>query len=183
MNRWKWMILCLLLLFVFGICPADAQVLDRAEIRVIVTIPQILWVRVNASELVFSEEDFDTTKDAVMTEEGILASKLDAVQIEVAGNVPHALYISASADAFAGPNNTSLSSSQMQFRLISSAGSSAESPWHTLGTRNARQGPVFSSNAAGRNVLRMDVQLLATWLDTPGTYRGSIVYTVVPLVG
>ncbi|NLA58181.1 MAG: hypothetical protein GX855_04685 [Firmicutes bacterium] len=180
MNGRKWIIVWLLLVFLFGVCPANAQVLDRAEIQVIVTIPQMLLVRVNTSELVFTEEDFDTTKDAVMLEEGILASKTDAVQIEVAGNVPHALYISAADEAFQGPNGTSLPSSQMGFRLIGSAG---ESPWHTLRTRDATGEPVFSSQTAGRNILRMDVQLLATWMDTPGTYRGTIVYTVVPLTG
>src|SRR5690606_25603023 len=106
-----------------------------------------------------------------------------AVEIEVAGNVPHALYISAAED-FRGPNGTTLPSSQMQFRLNGSTVSSIdEDSWHTLMTRNAGQGPVYSSPAAGRNVFSMDVQLLATWLDTPGTYEGSIVYTVVPLVG
>ena len=182
MNGRKWMILCLLV-FVFGVCPVDAQVLDTAEIQVIVKIPQILLVRVNTAELVFEEEDFDTTQNAVMTEAGILASKMGAVEIEVAGNVPHALYISAAED-FRGPNGTTLPSSQMQFRLNGSTVSSIdEDSWHTLMTRNAGQGPVYSSPAAGRNVFSMDVQLLATWLDTPGTYEGSIVYTVVPLVG
>ncbi len=180
MKRCKLMGFCLLLVLLLGVCSAEAEVLDRAEIQVIVTIPQVLWVRVNATQLEFTEEDFDTTKNAVMLDEGILATKTEAVQIEVAGNVPHALYISAADEAFQGPNGSSLPSSQMTFRLY---GPTWQGSWHTLRTRGATQDPVFASNTPGKNILTMDVQLLATWLDTPGTYEGTIVYTVAPLAG
>ncbi|NMB10925.1 MAG: hypothetical protein GX977_01425 [Firmicutes bacterium] len=168
-------ILCMLLVFV---TPVSGQTLDTATLQVILNIPQNLWVRVSVSELVFEEKDFDTTKDAIMLEEGILATKRAAVQVVVAGNVGHALFISSLEDAFQGPNEATLPSSQMDYRMTAS---SDDGQWHQLGPRSYTGEAFFQTATAGRKTFNMDFRLLATWLDAPGTYEGTIIYTVVPL--
>ena len=156
----------------------NAQVLDTATIQVVLNIPQSLWVSVSVSELVFEEEDFDTTREAVLLEEGILAHKRGAVRVVVGGNVGHALFVSSLEDAFAGPNGARLPSSQMGYRMTT-ANDGAR--WYELQTKTNTREAFFERLTAGRTVFDMDYRLLTTWQDAPGTYEGTIVYTVVPI--
>lgn len=175
MKKMVLSILCMLLVFV---TPVSGHILDTATLQVILNIPQNLWVKVSVSELVFGEEDFDTTKDAIMLEEGILATKRAAVQVVVAGNIGHALFVSSLGDAFRGPHEAELPSSQMDYRMTTS---SDDSQWYALGPRSYTGGAFFQRATPGRTTFNMDFRLLATWQDAPGTYEGTIIYTVVPL--
>lgn len=157
---------------------ANAKVLDTATLQVFLNIPQNLWVKVNVSELVFTEKDFDTTKNAVMLEEGIQATKRAAVQVVVAGNVPHALFVSALDDAFQGSQQAKLPSSQMDYRMTTPDDTDR---WRQLGQKNHTSEPLFRATTIGKTTFHMDFRLLATWQDAPDTYEGTIVYTVMPL--
>jgi hypothetical protein len=175
MRRRKWIILYLLLAFLIGACPAyaeDAKILARAEMSVTVAIPQILLVRV-LDDLAFTAEDFDTSEDggAERLDDGILSS-IKAVRVEVAGNVRHALRVAA--DGFS-QGTAILPSSQMWFRLEEAAGSQ----WSSFAPESTRE-PVYISPGAGQRVLGMQFRVLATWENAPGTYEGTIVYTVEP---
>lgn len=172
------MLLSLLSIVLALAAPARAQVLDTAALQVILNIPQNLWVSVSVSELVFDEDDFDTTKDAIMLREGILATKRGAVQVVVAGNVGHALYVSSLDEAFQGPYEAKLPSSQMEYRM---ATSSDDDKWYQLGPKSYTGTAFFEQAAPGRTKFNMDFRLLVTWMNAPGTYEGTIVYTVVPL--
>jgi hypothetical protein len=170
------LVACLVLLLACAV-PINAKVLDEAKLTVMVNVPQMLWVRVNVPQLVFEGDDFDTTKNAVMLEDGILATKPDAVQVEVGGNVGHVLFISLD-DGLKGPNNAEIPSTQMGYRI---ATSHDDGTWFGMQPKTDTRRTLFQRATSGRTTFKMDFRLLATWQDAPGMYEGTIVYTVVPL--
>lgn len=170
------MMACLVLLLAFAV-PVNAKVLDVATVKVILDVPQVLWVKVNVPKLVFEGDDFDTTKNAVMLEDGILATKLSAVQVEVGGNVGHVLFISLD-DGLKGPNNAQIPSTQMGYRITTPHD---DGPWFGMQPKTNTRIALFQRATAGKTAFAMDFRLLATWQDAPGIYEGTIVYTVVPI--
>ena len=176
MTRVEGLVVCLMLVLAFAI-PIDAKVLDEAKITVFLDVPQVLWVKVNVPQLVFEGDDFDTTKNAVMLEDGILATKPGAVQVEVGGNVGHVLFISLD-DGLKGPNNAEIPSTQMGYRITTAHD---DGPWFGMQLKSNTRKALFQRATSGKTTFKMDFRLLATWQDAPGIYEGTIVYTVVPI--
>lgn len=178
MTKMNKLILVLPVLVLTFVSTASAQVLRIATMQIVMGIPQVLWVDLGADKLVFEEEDFDITKDAILLEEGILATKPAAVRVRAGGNIGYAIYASSLGDAFVGPRGARLPTSQMGYRRV---GSSEDLPWQALKPKDSILEPILVSPIAGESTFDMDYRLLATWQDAPGTYEGVIVYTVVPL--
>lgn len=165
----------LILLSVFAPM-VDANVLDKAGINVIVSIPQVLWVGVNTPTLVFEGDDFDITKNAIAVEDGILAIKPGAIGVVVAGNIGHALFISLD-DGLNGPGNTRIPGTRMGYRITDPDGNN---PWFVMQSKAEARQALLQRATPGRTAFEMDFHLLVTWWDAPGVYEGTIIYTVVP---
>jgi hypothetical protein len=78
---------------------------DKAEIPVIVRIPQMIAMSLDTSELVFDEVDFDyVLGTAQFTRVGVIATKKQAVTATIWGNVHYTLSISAPEEYLTGAN-------------------------------------------------------------------------------
>lgn len=157
-------IACVVLSFlIIIVCQVSAQELTQVSIPVIVHIPQSLVIEADKLELVFETADFQDPETALLTDEGILVTKEQAVKVRIKGNVGCEVLISALALPF-----------RLQWRRHPS-GSWFLVPFETEPMVAAR------SQEPGELELELDFRLLATWQDSPEKYEGTILLTVIPI--
>jgi hypothetical protein len=148
---------------------------DRADIPVTVRIPQMIIMKLDATELAFNEVDFDyVLGNAYLTKVGVIAMKKRAVTATIAGNVPYTLYVSAPEDYFAGDNGGMIHISQLRWRLADH--SEADDRWKSISLERV---PV-QGGPPGKMEVLFDFQMDAYWENPAQIYRGQILFTVIP---
>ena len=147
---------------------------DRAYIPVTLRIPQMIIMKLDATELVFNEVDFDYVLDnAHLTKVGVIATKERAVTATMAGNVPYTLFVSAPDEYFAGSNGGMIHISQLRWRL---ADHSEDDSWESISLERV---PVQDGGPGKMKVL-FDFQMTAYWENPAQVYKGQILFTVIP---
>jgi len=147
---------------------------DKAEIPVIVRIPQMIAMSLDTSELVFDEVDFDyVLGTAQFTRVGVIATKKQAVTATIWGNVHYTLSISAPDEYLTGANGGLLHISQLRWRLPDPDNANG---WEPISLERV---PV-QNGPPGTQEVKFDFQLMAYWENPAQTYTGEILLTVVP---
>ncbi|NLL48357.1 MAG: hypothetical protein GX249_07215 [Firmicutes bacterium] len=147
---------------------------DRAEIPVTVKIPQMIMMKLDATELVFNEVDFDyLLGDAHLTKVGVVATRKRAVTATISGNVPYTLFVSAPEEYLIGARGGTIHISQLRWRLTDR---SEEDDWESISLERVqvRGGP------PGTMEVVFDFQLTAYWENPAQVYGGQILLTVIP---
>lgn len=133
-------ITAVLVLTLIGAGVVQAQ--NQVQIPVIIHIPQIIIMTLDATELVFDKVDFDyVLGTARLTKVGVIATKREAVTVTIEGNIPYTLYISAPEEYLFGANGDLLHISQLTWGL-----SRGEADGQGEGGRNAGPDPGESAS-------------------------------------
>ncbi len=147
---------------------------DQADIPVTLRIPQMIIMKLDATELVFKEVDFDYLLGAAnLTRVGVIASKKRAVSATIRANIPYTLFVSAPEEYFLGVSGGELHISQLKWRLSDPADANM---WESITLERV---PV-QSGQPGTMKVPFDFQLTAYWENPAQTYRGEILLTVIP---
>lgn len=168
------MILAILIacLILAGVGSVSAE--ERAYIPVMVRIPQMIIMKLDATELVFNEVDFDyVLGTAHLTKVGVIATKERAVTATIAGNVPYTLYVSAPEEYFVGASGGLIHISQLRWRLTDH---SETDSWESVSLERV---PV-QSGPPGKMEVIFDFQMTAYWENPAQVYTGQILFTVIP---
>lgn len=159
-----------LILVVGGVVFAN----ESAYIPVTARIPQMIIMELDATELVFNEEDFDfILGSAYLVKAGVVATKRRAVTATISGNVPYTLLISASEEYLTGIGGGVVHISQLRWRL---PGLDDMEEWESITLERV---PV-KSGPPGTLEVELDFQFIAFWENTAQTYKGEILLTVIP---
>jgi len=170
-------ITAVLVLTLIGAGVVQAQ--NQVQIPVIIHIPQIIIMTLDATELVFDKVDFDyVLGTARLTKVGVIATKREAVTVTIEGNIPYTWYISAPEEYLFGANGDLLHISQLTWGLsrgeADGQGEGGEMRALTLERVPVQSGP------PGKLEIKLDFQLTAYWENPAQTYTGDILFTVIP---
>ena len=154
---------------------ALASDLGNADVPVIVRIPQMIVMTLDANELVFEESDFDYhLGPARLVKSGVVATKNQAVTASISGNVPYSLLVSSSDEYLTGSDGGLIHISQLRWRLADEE--VQEDNWQPI---TIERTPV-TGGPPGTLTVEFDFQLIALWENPAQTYRGVILLTVIP---
>lgn len=148
---------------------------ERAYIPVTARIPQMIIMELDATDLVFDEEDFDfILGSAYLTKAGVMATKKRVVTATISGNVPYTLLISAPEEYLVGASEGVIHVSQLKWRLSDSDDDGDGWQSITLERMPVKSGP------PGTLEVEFDFQFIAFWENIAQIYKGEILLTVIP---
>lgn len=170
-------ITAVLVLTLIGAGVVQAQ--NQVQIPVIIHIPQIIIMTLDATELVFDKVDFDyVLGTARLTKVGVIATKREAVTVTIEGNVPYTLYISAPEEYLIGVSGDLLHIFQLTWGL-SQREADGQNEEEKMQALTLERVPV-QSGPPGKLEIKLDFQLTAYWENPAQTYTGDILFTVIP---